>query len=157
MGAEVVVRGPGEGTALWMLGGLYELKATGEETGGQMTVVEFTIPGGMGPPPHVHDCAEAVYILEGTATYHIDGRTVEAGPGSFLYFPPGTEETFEPTSTLRMIAVYSPGGMDKFFTEAAEPAASREVPPPPEGPPDIERLVAIGARHGLELREPQHA
>jgi hypothetical protein len=58
---------------------------------------------------------------------------------------------------MRMIAVYSPGGVDRFFAEAGEPAGAREVPPAPEGPPDIERLVEIGAKHGLELRAPQPA
>ena len=154
MSDQVVVRGASEGTPLWMLGGLYEVKATSDETGGAMSVMEIAIPVGMGPPPHVHDCAEAAYVLEGTGIYHIDRKAVEAGPGSFFYFPAGTEETFEPTSHLRRLLVYAPGGTDKFFAEA-EPAAAREVPPSPDGPPDLERLVAIAAKHGLELRAPE--
>lgn len=152
---KVIARGAGEGTALWMLGGLYELKATSDETDGEMSVVEMTIPVGMGPPPHIHDCGEATYVLEGTGIYHVDGRTVEAGPGSFFYFPAGTEETFEPTSDMRVLIVYAPGGIDKFFAEAGEPASTREAPPEPDEPPDLESLAAIAAKYGLELRAPE--
>lgn len=157
MADQVVVRQPGEGTALWMLGGLYEVKAASKETNGGLTVVEMTVPAGMGPPPHVHSGAEVVYVLEGTLRYHIDGDVVEGGPGSFFYIPEGTLENFEPTSQLRVLVIYAPGGMDEFFTEAGEPAQSREIPPPPDAPPDFEALAAIAARHGLELRAPELA
>jgi quercetin dioxygenase-like cupin family protein len=146
-----VVHARGEGGAVWMLGGLYEARLTAAETGGTLSLVEFTIPVGMGPPPHIHEQDEIVYILEGTARYHLDGETVDVGPGSVVFIPKGAKETFEPTSTLRMLGVYLPGGMDRFFAEAGEPAQRREVPPAPSSPPDIERLAAVGARYGLQL------
>ena len=138
-----------------MLGGLYEVKASGGETGGTATVMEMTIPEGIGPPPHIHDGAEATYVLEGSARYQIDSRTVDVGPGTFLHFPQGTLETFEPQGQVKLLIFYAPGGIDKFFEEAGEPAASRELPSPPEGPPDVERLVEIGSCHGVELRAPE--
>lgn len=47
--------------------------------------------------------------------------------------------------------------MDKFFKEVAEPAKSRTLPPPPKGPPDIERLVAAAKKYGMEIPPPpQH-
>ena len=155
MGEQFIVRHAGEGEALWMLGGLYEVKASGEESDGRATVMEMTIPAGMGPPPHVHNHDEFVYVLEGTATWHTDGQDIEAGPGSLLYFKEGVEETFEPTSTLRVLIFYAPGGIDRFFKEFGEPTERREIPPAPEGPPDIERLATIAAKYGLELRVPQ--
>jgi quercetin dioxygenase-like cupin family protein len=152
--ASTVVRNRGEGKALWMLGGLYEVKASGEETDGAMTIMEMTIPAGMGPPPHTHPGAEAVYVLEGTLRYHIGDETVEGGPGSFFYIPNGTWERFEPTSTIRVLVVYQPGGIDDFFAEAGEEAQARELPPPPESPPDVERLAAIAGRYGMEMAPP---
>jgi quercetin dioxygenase-like cupin family protein len=156
MGDVKVVRRKGEGEAFWMLGGLYECKAAGEETGGAVTVMEMTLPPGLGPPPHRHPGGEAVYILEGSLTYHIEGEAIEGGPGDFFYIPAGTLENFEPTgdSPLRLLVIYTPGGVDRFFAEAAEPAQSRELPPPPDGPPDIGRLVEIGTRYGMELETP---
>ena len=153
--SEAVVRHRGEGTATWMLGGLYEARLTGEETGGAMTIMEFTIPVGMAPPPHTHAQDEVVYILEGTARYHLGDRTVDVGPGSVVFIPRGLRETFVPTTALRMIAVYLPGGADRFFAEAGEPAPRREAPPAPSAPPDLDRLAAIAARHGLALFPPE--
>lgn len=149
-----IVRQRGEGSAVWMLGGLYELKLTSDETAGKLSLVEFTVPVGMGPPPHVHAQDEVVYIIDGTATYHLGDETIEVGPGSVVYIPKGTQEYFEPTTTLRMIGLYLPGGADQFFAEAGEPAQRRELPPPSDTPPDFEKLVRIGAKHGLELIGP---
>jgi quercetin dioxygenase-like cupin family protein len=157
MAGTSVVRKPGEGEALWMLGGLYEVKASGEETGGSLTVMEMTIPAGMGPPPHTHPGGEAVYVLEGRLRYHIGEETFEGGPGSFFYIPEGTWERFEPTEQVRVLVVYQPGGVDRFFAEAGEPARAREVPPAPEGPPDVERLAALGARYGMDMKAPSAA
>ena len=137
-----------------MLGGLYEVLVSADETSGKTTVMHFTIPVGAAPPLHSHDGDETVYLLEGTLNYHIGGESFEGGPGSVLYIPAGTEENFEPTSTVKLLVKYEPGGIDKFFTEAGEPATAREVPPAPTAPPDIARLVEIGARHGLRLIPP---
>ncbi|MCC7075900.1 MAG: cupin domain-containing protein [Acidimicrobiia bacterium] len=151
---EIVARQAGEGTPIWMLGGLYEVKASGKETDGQATVMEMTIPAGMGPPPHIHPGPEIVYILEGTVQYHVEGRAIPGGPGSLFYIPEGLLENFEPTSDVRVLVTYLPGGIDEFFEAAGEPAGERTIPPTPDGPPDVERLQAIGARFGMEIPTP---
>jgi quercetin dioxygenase-like cupin family protein len=157
MAGESVVCKPGEGKAFWMLGGLYEVKAASAETGGALTAMEMTMPAGMGPPPHTHPGTESVYVLEGTLRYHIGDETVEAGPGSFFHISEGVLENFEPTSDVRVLVIYTPGGIDEFFAEAGEPAERREVPPAPTEPPDIERLVAIAQKYGMEMRPPAPA
>jgi quercetin dioxygenase-like cupin family protein len=155
MASESVVRNPGEGKAFWMLGGLYEVKAASDETGGAMTTMEMTLPGGMGPPPHTHPGTESVYVLEGNLRYHIAGETFEGGPGSFFHIPAGVVENFEPVSDCRVLVIYTPGGsIEQFFAEAGEPAERHEVPPAPTEPPDIERLAAIGKKYGMEIRPP---
>jgi hypothetical protein len=50
MTGHTVVRKPGEGQAFWVLGGLYEVKAASDETGA-ITIMETTMPAGMGPSP----------------------------------------------------------------------------------------------------------
>jgi quercetin dioxygenase-like cupin family protein len=156
MGDKVVIRASDESEPIWMLGGLYEIKVAGEDTGGAATVVQFTIPEGAGPPPHSHNGGEITYIIEGTALYQYNGEKREAHAGTVLYFPKGTVETFEPVGStpLKVVLVYLPGGMDKFFAEAGEPAARRELPPPMTSPPDLARLAEIGARYGLQLQAP---
>lgn len=154
MSGKAVVSGVGRGRAIWMLGGLYEVLVSGDETNGKTTVMHFTIPVGAAPPLHRHDGDETVFVLEGTLNYHIGGETFEGGPGSVFHIPAGTEENFEPTSMVKLVVHYEPGGIDRFFTAAGEPARTREIPPAPTAPPDIERLAQIGAAHGLHLVPP---
>ena len=157
MAGKTVVVGPGEGTALWLLGGLYEVKTTAEETGGAMTVMEMTLPTGAAPPPHTHPGGEAVYVLEGNIRYHIGDDVVEAETGSFFSIPEGTLEWFEPTgdTPARLLVIYTPGGIDKFFTEVAEPASVREIPPPSDSSPDLERIVSVASQYGMEIVPPE--
>ena len=154
MAGKSVVHGQGQGEALWMLGGLYEIRLSSDETDGTLTIMEMTIPEGAGPPPHIHDGDETVYVVEGTATYHIGDELIEVGPGSVIHLPAGTTETFEPHGTVRLVLSYRPGGIDKFFSEAAERATSRDVPPPMTSPPDFERLAALASNYGLTLLPP---
>lgn len=154
MTEKTVSRQSGQGQAFWMLGGLYEVLLSSDETNGATTVMQFTTPVGMGPPPHTHSGPETVYVVDGTITYHIGGELIDAGPGSIFHIPAGTTEFFEPTSTAKVVVTYVPGGMDKFFAEAAEPAPRREIPPAPASPPDVERLAAIGAKYGMTVEAP---
>ena len=156
MGEKTVVHRPGEGKAFWMLGGLYEVLLSSDETNGDSTVMQMTMPAQMGPPAHVHHGVhETVYVVEGTITCYFDGQKVEAGPGSLVRIPADTPERFEPTTEARVVVTYEPGGMDKFFAEAGQPAARREIPPSPTVPPDRRRLAEIGARFGLEFQGAQ--
>ena len=109
MSDKSVVRKSGEGDAYWFLGGLYEVLLSSDDTNGKTSVIQFTIPEGAGPPPHVHNCDEDVYVVEGTAKYHIGGEMLEVGPGAAIHLPAGTVETFEPLGALKMVATYSPG------------------------------------------------
>ncbi|MFI0451450.1 cupin domain-containing protein [Actinomadura sp. 6N118] len=154
MAATVVARKPAEGDAFWFLGGLYEVKVSSEESDGEMVIMQMTIPEGGGPPPHTHPSAETVYVLDGTILYHIGEETVEGEPGSIFQVPAGVLENFEPTSLARVLVVYTPGAnIDKFFAEVGERAPVRDLPPSAEAP-DMERLIAAGARYGVEMRPP---
>jgi quercetin dioxygenase-like cupin family protein len=154
MSEKPVLRKSTESDAYWFLGGLYEVLLSSDDTNGAATIVQFTIPVGMGPPPHTHDGNESVYIVEGTLKYNINGELLEAGPGAVIYLPAGTLETFEPTTTIKIVATYTPGGLDKFFAEAGERAPKREIPPPPTSQPDFEHLAQVAAKHGLHIQPP---
>jgi quercetin dioxygenase-like cupin family protein len=153
MPGKIVVREPHEGDAYWMLGGLYEVKASTEETGGAMTVMLMTVVVGGGPPPHIHPGAETLYVLEGRVKHHMSDEVVEAGPGSFFYIPSGTLEWFEPTETSKLLVIYTPGGIDKFFAEMGVPAERRELPPSVERP-DLDRMNEVGEKYGMQFKAP---
>lgn len=151
---KTVVRTEARGDAYWVLGGLYEVLASADDTGGTATIMQMTAPADAGPPPHTHPGSESVYVLEGTANFHVDGETHEAGPGAFFHFPAGTVETFQPTSTVKLLVVYEPGGIEGFFAEVGEVATTRELPPPPAEPPDFERIARVAEQYGMQIQMP---
>ena len=146
---------PGEGKSVWLVGDLITVKLQGEDTGGAYSLVEeTTLPQG-GPPPHIHHNAdETIYVLEGELEFMVGDQAIPASAGSAVYAPRGTLHTFRNvgTSPSRILALISPGGFEKFFLEAGEPA--REGSSPPEGEPDVRRIVEIGQKYGLEIPPP---
>ena len=99
---------------------------------------------------------EVLYVLDGEIDVHIGNEVVPAGPGSTFHFPAGTKEWFEDRTQATVLVTYLPGGIDKFFTEIAEPALSRTVPPPSDTPPDFERIVRVAAQYGMNIEAPPH-
>lgn len=53
--------------------------------------MSIVAPGKSTHAPHRHPEEELFYILEGKATFYLDGKTVEAGPNTSLYCPPNAE------------------------------------------------------------------
>ena len=149
------LRRDGEGEALWFLGSLMTTKATGAETGGRLTVVEFVNPPGFAPPLHRHlEEDELFYVLSGTAEFRCDGDTFSAGPGDFVLLPARLPHTFivgtdEP---LRSLQITTPSGFEQFAAEVGEPARARRLPDP--GPIDPAALGHAAARHSIELLGP---
>jgi len=89
--------GPGEGRAVWVLGGqLLTYKVTAEQTGGAYSLFEGTVPPGGGAPPHIHHREdESFYVVDGEFEFSRDGETIKAGPGSLVYVPRGSLHAFE--------------------------------------------------------------
>jgi mannose-6-phosphate isomerase-like protein (cupin superfamily) len=51
----------------------------------KMSVVK---PGSATHPPHVHEVDEFFFVLEGTARFHLDGKTTTGGAYTSFYCPP---------------------------------------------------------------------
>jgi quercetin dioxygenase-like cupin family protein len=147
---------PGEGEALWGFGALAILKASSETTGGRVAVIEHVAARGAGSPLHVHRREdEWFYVLDGELTFWVDGRVVDAPPGTFVYGPRDVPHTFVVASErARFLLVTEPAGFDAFFRAAGEPAERPEIPPAPSEPPDIAGLTALAASFGIEILGP---
>jgi len=93
-------------------------------------------------------------VLGGEVEFMAGEQTNPVSAGAAVYVPRGTLHTFRNvgTSPSRILALISPGGFEKFFLEAGEPA--REGSSPPEGEPDVGRVVEIGQKHSLEIPPP---
>ena len=113
-----------------------------------------TIPPGGGPPPHVqHREDESFYVLEGEFEFLVGEDTIPAGSGSRVHVPSGTLHTFKNvgSSPSRVLGVLTPGD-SRSFLEVGEPAT--EGSSPPQGEPDVGRIVEIGQKYGLEIPPP---
>jgi hypothetical protein len=110
-------------------------------------------------PLHVHSReAEIWYILEGEIRFTIGNETRTGGPGTFAYIPPDVPHTFQVISaTARWFGFGIAAGLDQWFFETGEPARALTLPPPPEGPPDVEMIVASLRRYGTETLGPPPA
>src|SRR5262245_40615557 len=152
-----IALGPDEGEALWFLGFLVTMKASGATTGGRVAVLEHLAPRGAGAPLHVHRREdEWFYVTEGELTFWVGGRVTAAPAGSFVYGPRDVPHTFEVASEqARFLLVVEPAGFEDFMRALAEPAGALTLPPPPAEPPgDPGPLVALAAEHGVEILGP---
>ena len=145
----------GEGEALWFLGNLVTVKATGADTGGRATVVEFLNPPGFAPPLHRHTIEDEMFlVLGGQATFLCDGQELAAGPGDFVLLPAGLAHTFvvAPDEPLRTLQITTPSGFEKFAAAVGGPAGARRLPEP--GPVDPAALAHAAHLHGVEILGP---
>lgn len=157
--AELIHIGPGAGSTFSAVGDVYRILATGEQTGGSYALTEARVLPGGGPPPHRHQREdEAFFVLEGAITFLLGDRKVVAGPGTFLQAPRGLPHAFknESNAPARMLIQVTPPGFEKFLTEFAQPVPSFDAPPVPVTPADIEKLLAVAPKYGIEILPPSH-
>jgi quercetin dioxygenase-like cupin family protein len=155
-GIAPIVAGPGEGEALWFLGILATIKSSAETTGGAVAVIEHLAPRGAGSPLHVHSREdEWFYVIEGELTLWVDGETIVAPAGSFVFGPKGIPHTFIVSSEeARFLLVTEPAGFEQFMRVVGEPASRLEIPPPATEPPDVAALTEAAAGFGIEITGP---
>lgn len=68
----------------------YSTAAGGCVVGDRMIVALMRMPKGTGSEPHSHPNEQWVFQLEGTSLNIIDGKEVEATPGTLVYIPANT-------------------------------------------------------------------
>ena len=155
--ARFLVNKPGEGRTIAVVGDVYRFLATGEDTSGKYALLEaFVSPGG-GPPLHVHSREEeGFYVLEGEITFTINGERVVATAGMFANMPVGTPHSFknESDKPAKMLVSVAPAGLEKMFMEIAVPLAEGATTALPPTKEDIEKLLAIAPKYGIEIRLP---
>jgi mannose-6-phosphate isomerase-like protein (cupin superfamily) len=139
---------------LWVLGELVTRKVASEQTGGAYSIFEAVSQPQGGPPPHIqHREDECFYVLEGEYEFLVEGRTLRMPAGSLLYVPKGNLHAYRNVGerTGRMLVSQTPGGLhERFFEELGKPARDTSTPGPEE-PPNVQRIVTIAAKYGIEI------
>jgi quercetin dioxygenase-like cupin family protein len=147
------VRHADERPATWFLNGLATNVVTTDETGGAYNVTEHLVTAAGNPPMHVQTAEdEAFFVLDGEIELEVDGRVVTGTVGSFAFVPRGAAHTFRVLSpTARMLVICSgrpTDNLQEFFFAMGEPTRTRSLPEP--AAPDVDRLLALSARAGIE-------
>lgn len=153
------IRKPNEGRTISIVGDVYRFMATSEDTNGKYAMWEAIVPPGGGPPPHVHSREEeSFYILEGEITFQIGKERVVATAGMFVNMPVGTPHSFknESSQPVKMIISIAPAGLEEMFFEFGVPLPEGSTSALPPTKDEIEKLLAIAPKYGIEIRVPHH-
>lgn len=152
-----VLRPPGEGRVIAVVGDVYRFLATGAETDGRYATIEAVVPPGGGPPPHTHSREEeSFFVLDGEITFTVNGERIVAGPGTFANMPVGLLHAFKNESdrTARMLISVAPAGLEEMFFEVGMPLPPGSTTAPPPTPEEIGRLLAAAPRYGIGIKPP---
>jgi mannose-6-phosphate isomerase-like protein (cupin superfamily) len=155
---QATIRRPTEGRTIAVVGDVYRFLAVGDDTNGKYAIWEAVIPPGGGPPPHVHSREEeGFYILEGEIAFSLGGEQLVASPGMFANMPVGTLHSFKNTTNrpAKMLISVAPAGLEQMFFEVGQPVATGTTTASLPMKGDIEKLLALAPRYGIEIRLPQ--
>ena len=81
-----------------------------------------------------------------------------ATAGMFANMPVGTPHSFKNESggPARMLISVAPAGLEQMFFEVGVPLAEGATTAPPPTKDEIEKLLAVAPRYGIEIRLPGH-
>lgn len=136
----------------------YQTILSTAETGGAMSITCVEAGPHMGPPAHVHDCEDEIFILlDGEMTFEVAGRRFSRRQMGTAFVRRGTPHSFiTGANGARCLTVLTPGGFEGFFAELAR--SQFQIPQ------DIAAVAEIAARFGsrftgpgLAQREVHHA
>ena len=116
---------PQGGAAFGFHGSRVLIKASGDDTLGQLAVLESVYPPGLSVHVHVHDGEdEMFYVLAGELEGTCGDDTWTARAGSFVFVPRDTPHSFTVTSAepATALVVTGPPRLDQQIAARAEPA-----------------------------------
>jgi len=117
----------------------------GEDSGGQVSVVENVVPArSPGPPLHRHEFDEAFYVLEGELVLRVDAALLTRTAGQLAFAPRGTAHALANRAErpARYLLVCTPAGFERHFARRAAQADGTE--PPPWALQPVPEVVVLG-------------
>jgi quercetin dioxygenase-like cupin family protein len=118
------------GLSKWHLGSLTTNLAEKQDTNGAFCLVEGTLAPGNEPPPHVHSREdELFYVLEGEFDVYVGEQAFKVETGECIFLPKFKPHAFLIRSPrLRILALFSPAGLEEAFRSMDLPAQSLDLP-----------------------------
>lgn len=113
-----------EGTQGWfdaIPGERMRVRIGGSETGDALSVLESIVSPKAATPLHYHAAIEIFLVTSGRLRLLCGGQRQDLDAGSSAVIPSGAHHGFVNLSgePVRMLAIFSPGGVDRLFTQLA--------------------------------------
>ncbi len=124
-----------------------DLKVAAQDTGGALSIFEFTGRDQGGPPLHIHLAQDEVfYIVAGEYLFQVGDQKFRATAGDTVFAPRQVPHAFAQVSAEgRMFFLFQPAGsMEAFFQESGNI----------KGAPTPAEAAALFARHDLKIVGP---
>jgi quercetin dioxygenase-like cupin family protein len=115
---------PGDGPGYLFHGATVVIKASSDDTAGQLAVMDSTYPAGLSVHEHVHAGEdEMFYVLAGELSVFCEQDRWRATPGSFVFVPRDCRHGFIVTSEepARALVVTGPARLDRQIAENGQP------------------------------------
>lgn len=148
---------PRKGLSFQLPGTIVTFLAIAADTDNSFSLFNARVAPQQGIPLHRHTDDEAFLVLEGTFQFQIEDQHLSLGPGGFVFVPRQKRHRYfngNAQEEGRLLIITLPAGPhEHFFAEAGEPKANASAPISTQ-PPDIEKLVTVGKRYGIEILPP---
>jgi quercetin dioxygenase-like cupin family protein len=130
------------------IGASVHVLVSGADTKGRLAVIEIRERRGGEPLRHLHHWEdEIVYVLEGEVTFALNDEHLPRSTGSCVVLPAGHEHAYAIASEeARLLVITVPAGLEDLYRELGGLNGA--------GRSDVERLVTVAARYGVEITGP---
>jgi mannose-6-phosphate isomerase-like protein (cupin superfamily) len=112
---DVVVLDPEDGTAIDYYGAHIIRKASRALTEGHWAVGTGVQNAGFDNALHRHEEAEAFFVVRGRYTFYSAAGETPAGPGTFVFIPPGAPHGFRTEEDDSQLFCIWPASVEQFF------------------------------------------
>lgn len=139
---------------LWFLATTVHIRMSSAESADGLSLIESLAPRGDSPPLHVHAAEDELFhVLEGELRLRVGDDELHLAAGETALAPQGVPHTYRVESAqARWLVTTCGGDFERFVRELSRPAESDGLPPQlPPTPEQVERLVGVGAAHGIEI------
>ena len=136
---------------LVIMGGRFDLKVSGRDTGGDLCIYDTFRESKGGPALHRHHFQdEWFYVIRGEFIVRVGGDTLSLHPGDSAFAPRKVPHAFAKISEGegQMLVLFQPAGsMEDFFKQMSK--LGKEIPKNQES-----ALKQLWADHGMEVMGP---
>ena len=130
-----------------------------KDTNGTFSLLEATLAPGNEPPPHMHSRKdELFYVLEGEFDIYVGEEAFNVTKGVCIFLPKFKPHAFVIRSLrLRVLILYTPGGVEEAFRKMSSPAQNLEPPTKAltYSQSDLQQTARRFGEYGVQILSPK--